>query len=587
MKGALGYRPDIEGLRAVAILLVIFAHANVPGWAGGFVGVDVFFVLSGYLITTLLTQEQQSIGRIDFLAFYTRRLRRLMPALLVMLGVSSLLVSLLIFDNSQPQQLTAGGSAAVWASNFYFAFANRGYFDPSSEGNIFLHTWSLGVEEQFYLVWPLLIAMSVNVRRTMGWVFGASLAACVALSYFEPTWAFYMMPTRAWQFALGALVATRVLPTWTGWVGLALILAAGKLCDAEMVYPGWAALVPSIGAALALCARPPVLAVHSLQLIGRVSYSWYLWHWPVLLFGERFMADIPPAPRGIFLVLLSLAIAVASYRLIESPIRKQQWPVLRPRAFVAASVAAMAVISVGSVAWGNNLVHKQNRGPIYSEPLTAVYRNGCDDYYRSDKVKPCGFGDPKGTRTVVLMGDSIALQWFPAVERIALESHSRLIVLTKSGCPMVDQSLYLHSAGRRYVECETWRKGALEELARIKPDLLIMGSSHAYRFSREKWVTGSARVLAQAAADASEVVVLQSTPITTSVDGLDAEVIGWQKESAQGLNNVRFVGMSDLICPDGICPRERNGRPVFRDKQHLYPSFVVSLTNDFRQRLER
>ncbi|MGC1549941.1 MAG: acyltransferase, partial [Rhodanobacter sp.] len=211
----LGYRSDVEGLRAVAILLVVAVHAGVPWLAGGFVGVDVFFVLSGFLITGLLVQEISDTGRLRFMDFYVRRLRRLLPALLVMLLVICALAALLLAPSEQRDQADAAGMAALWLSNIHFAFAQQSYFAPGTETNLFLHTWSLGVEEQFYLIWPALLVWLLGrdgqrgmARLKIGMfvLIAVSLLACVMLTYQAPQLAFYMMPLRAWQFAAGALV---------------------------------------------------------------------------------------------------------------------------------------------------------------------------------------------------------------------------------------------------------------------------------------------------------------------------------------------------------------------------------------------
>lgn len=280
----LGYRGDIEGLRAVAILLVVAAHARVPWLAGGFIGVDIFFVLSGYLITGLLIQEISATGNLRFAAFYARRFRRLMPALLLMLACICVFGWLLLPAPDQIRQANAAGSAAVWLSNFYFAFSSLGYFSPGAESNLFLHTWSLGVEEQFYLLWPLLVMLAVKgwkstkrsvqigrLKIAMLLMLALSLLLSVWWTYRSPDLAFYMMPSRAWQFALGALVFiyfsvpnahkgdvrahdihNAALTRWGGWLGLMMIVAAASALDGKTPYPGLWALVPSLGAAMIL-----------------------------------------------------------------------------------------------------------------------------------------------------------------------------------------------------------------------------------------------------------------------------------------------------------------------------------------------
>ena len=365
----LRYRGDIEGLRAVAILLVVAAHAGVPWLAGGFVGVDVFFVLSGYLITGVLLGELGKTGHLQFANFYARRFRRLLPALLVMLAGAGAVAVIALPPSAQGDQAMAAATASAWLSNIHFAMAKLDYFSPGAAGNLFLHTWSLGVEEQFYLVWPALILWSFHrwakgnstprdkIRRlkvTMIVITTVSLAGCVVLTYSSPQIAFYTMPLRAWQFGIGALVwlyfgdptenersdgASGLSASachWLGWSGLGAVLLAALWFDVNSSYPGWRSMLPTFGAAAIIAAGarsattgiPRALSSKPLQAIGRVSYSWYLWHWPVLLLGGVLLSTGGPVFRAA-LVAASFLLAVASYRWIESPIRHQASPYWR------------------------------------------------------------------------------------------------------------------------------------------------------------------------------------------------------------------------------------------------------------------
>ena len=305
----LGYRPDIEGLRAVAILLVVAAHAGVPWLAGGFVGVDVFFVLSGYLITGLLVQEMRATGGVRLLDFYARRLRRLLPALLVMVVGTAGAAAVLLAPLEQPAQARVASAAALWLSNLHFVFSQLDYFGPAAGSNLFLHTWSLGVEEQFYLVWPLLVlflagswrwqAVRQDWSRLLRGMLGA-VGICLVLSVFltftRPEQGFYLMPSRAWQFALGAVTVLAVAPpdaaaqrpAWLhrfcsapqgralGWIGLALVVGAGLLLDTQDAYPGMWAVLPSLGTALLLAAvscLSGVRASESAPPVGKITFS--------------------------------------------------------------------------------------------------------------------------------------------------------------------------------------------------------------------------------------------------------------------------------------------------------------------------
>jgi peptidoglycan/LPS O-acetylase OafA/YrhL len=647
----LGYRSDIEGLRAVAILLVVAAHARVAWLAGGFVGVDVFFVLSGYLITGLLVQEIQTTGGLRFAAFYARRLRRLLPALLLMLAVVCILGWLLIAPPEQPGQATAAASAAMWLSNFYFAFSHLAYFSQGAETNLFLHTWSLGVEEQFYLVWPLLLILALgtwtgakrplNPRRlkiAMLAVFSISLVTCVVWTHSDPRLAFYMMPSRAWQFALGALVflyfgapaaaadAGTPLETlnrpkriavrrWGGWLGLGLIAAAALVLDGQVPYPGSWALLPALGAAAVLAAGARtsnigvgrVLSWRPLQGIGRVSYAWYLWHWPVLLLGAT-LVDMHSGWNRLGLVVLSFAAAVLSYHLLETPIRRNPRLVARPRMAVFYALALMFVAGVLAIYWHNSAMYRmtqpeQLRYVKVRTDAPIIYRMGCDDWYHSAKVKVCAFGPSNAKHTAVAIGDSVALQWFPAFAEVFNKPGWRLLVLTKSACPMVDAPLFYPRIGREYTECAKWRHDALQKIAALKPDIVILGSTYTYDFTQQQWIKGTSEVLQAISAAVGHVYILRSTP-TLSFDGPAClaprsrlyaalspkgmcvapatnvhsnEVYHWLETAASGFGNVSMVDMTDAICPDGQCRAEQHGVIVFRDSQHMSATFVRSL----------
>jgi peptidoglycan/LPS O-acetylase OafA/YrhL len=654
----LGYRSDIEGLRAVAILLVVAAHAKVRWLAGGFVGVDVFFVLSGYLITGLLVQELSTTGKIRFANFYARRFRRLLPALLAMLVGTCVAAVVLLPPAEQPGQATAGASAAIWLSNFHFAFSNLDYFGPDAEKNLFLHTWSLGVEEQFYLVWPTLLvllgawhapAADASIHRlkiVMLAIAGISLLSCVLSTDSSPQLAFYLMPSRAWQFALGALTllyfqaspgrgdaptneaasvrATSAGLHWCGWSGLVAILAAALLLDANTLYPGLPALLPSLGTAAVLAAGSSTtqagvgraLSWRPLQAIGRVSYAWYLWHWPVLLLGGVLISLTNPVHR-LGLVVVSLALAVLSYRFVEAPIRRNARLVKRPGILVSASLALMVIANVACITWFNAVLNwinepRQQRTLAAHSDMPVIYTMGCDDFFRSADVRICAFGPQDSTHVAVMMGDSIGGQWFPAMKKAFDKPGWRLLVLTKSSCPMVDEPLFNRRIGRSYVECSTWRENALKQLAALKPDIVLFGSAATYEFNRTQWIEGTSRVLDVVSHVSGHIYLLRATPglpfdgpaclsarnwlpalalhrddcHARVSDQQNGEVYQWLQQAAGRFRNVTTLDMNDRICPDGKCDAEREGRVVYRDEQHLTAGFAESLGDELRTRMD-
>jgi peptidoglycan/LPS O-acetylase OafA/YrhL len=652
------FRADVQGLRAIAVGLVVLCHAHVPGFAGGFVGVDVFFVLSGYLITGLLVEEKLQSGSIRYCSFLARRLRRLLPAMLVMLVVVMIAGSLLLTPYEMRMQAGSVSFAATWTSNFFFAFAERDYFLALQSKELFLHTWSLGVEEQFYIIWPWLIlafaAIETSRTRTvrdnmlvaLAMVFLAGLALCVYLSQVFPILSFYMMPARAWQFSIGALVyvglnrldakrqyaLVKRLSGFTiasmSFAGLGLIIGASSLLSSNMSYPGYLALAPSIGTGLLLAAGKldqgvgvsRVLAARPLVWIGDRSYSIYLWHWPVLILGGVFTA-LGSTVGIALLVLLSLLLGAASYKWVEYPVWKGR---LRStstmRTAIASAAAIMLAISVSTGLERNVYGLKTAAGtapgydPRFDNPRN-IYGPGlrCDTGYLSAAVESCEVGSKDGRFTAVLLGDSIGVQWAPMLTGIFTAENWQVLVLTKSACAIVDESYYYEKAGGDYEVCTQWRNAALDYIAALEPEVVIVGSSAEYSFSDSEWRDGSSRILQRLSTAADQVVLIPGTP-RLSFDGPSCledpyrflfRLSGGTRECEEAESDTRrkavtanlrdvagdfakvsFLDLGDLVCPHGFCAAQSNdGIVVYRDQNHLTVRYVESLINDARDRL--
>lgn len=651
------YRPDVQGLRAIAILLVVLAHAQIRFFAGGFVGVDVFFVLSGYLISQLLIREYASSGTIALARFYSRRLKRLLPALAVMLILVVLTAPLLLSRHETSAQLSSVVFATTWTSNLFFAFSTLDYFSELQAHDLFLHTWSLGLEEQFYLVWPLLILLALSLatrrlavhRKILIWLFGLLFAASLGLLWYltktQPIWAFYLMPSRIWQFALGALIfvwlsdaqggnqgaGPQGLPAiwspWLGALGIGLIIGSAVLLHPGMSYPGAWALIPSVGTGLVIAAgqQQPragagrLLAHPSLVWIGDRSYSWYLWHWPVFMLGLAWGIGSQLAGT-VSLILLSLLLAILSYRWVELPFWKGRLSHAAPARVIAVSILVMLIVIAVALNYPR-LLSPESDSDAALPATTArsdvpiIYAYGCDAWYANSEVQPCIFGKPDAHKTAVLLGDSVGAQWFSLLPGIFRAPEWRIVVLTKSSCAMVDEDYFYARIGQVYTVCTVWRNKVLDFLSSVRPDILFVGNAATYDFSEAQWTEGSARLLASLTAVAGKVIVVPGTP-HLSFDGPSclekltsvpnapadteasrcgealtntqaADVARYLEQAIQRFPNAQLLDLNDLVCPSGVCSAQTpDGVVVFRDSQHLTDSFVRAQIPIVTKRIE-
>lgn len=653
------YRPDLQGLRAIAIIVVILNHAESPLFPGGFIGVDVFFVLSGYLITAVLTQEHADSGTIILLNFFARRLKRLLPALLVMLSIVVLAGSFLLPSYQLTQQIGSLNFAATWSSNLFFSLSTIDYFSDLKTKDFFLHTWSLGIEEQFYLIWPLIILLSFFIIKNLKIESSTNLQLAVLLTplalfsfglsqYWtitKPIWSFYMMPSRIWQFLFGATsfiwiqhketsLSSKVkyysLLHWNeylGFIGLALIFISAISFHSYMTYPGILALLPSIGAALVIYTGHStsgtvvsrILKHPSLVWIGDRSYSWYLWHWPILMLGfslgiQHFFDRIS------ILVLLSLVIAIISYRYIEIPFWKGRFSNTKPFLVLIASTLAMLLLIFLSQKLLNNTTETSNNKTTFTAnkvrtDIPIIYNQGCDAWHANSDVNPCMFGDVNSPKSVVLLGDSITAQWFSLFPEIFTSPQWHIIVLTKSSCPMVDEDFFYTRIGKVYDVCNEWRNAVIKYLESVQPNIIFVGNTASINFSERQWVDGSARVFSRLSKAAKDVIVFPGT-YQLSFDGPSCiernlsplselstypqlpectekaltsqadTVANYLKQAASQFQNVKLLNLNDLVCPDSICSAiSSSGLIVFRDQQHLTNSFVKAQVSVVRERL--
>jgi peptidoglycan/LPS O-acetylase OafA/YrhL len=648
------FRPDIEGLRGVAILLVIAYHAEVPGAGGGYVGVDVFFVLSGYLITGLLLREKAATGRIDLVRFYARRARRLLPAA-VLVTLATLLAGWFVYAPMEQRNVANTAVAtSAYASNLWFAFLSTDYLAAASHTNPLLHTWSLAVEEQFYLVWPVLVLLCTRKRphgaargrlaAVTGFAAAVSFAGALWLSGVARPWAFFASPTRAWEFAIGALGVLLAsgygrlgarFRSAVGWAGLAAVAVAVVTFGGTTPHPGVPTLLPTAGTALVLmwgAADPShgagrLLHASPLQAIGRVSYSWYLWHWPVLVLAEAVMGD-RGLPLRLACVVLSLALAAVTLAVLENPVRMSRVLAARP----LATLAGAAALTIGGVAAGavaRTAAVRMQATPAQAAftrasqdlPDRVLWASGCHLPYFKTQAPECAFADTASPTTVVLFGDSHAAQWFPALERLAREDRLRLVSLTKSGCAAADVRPPAEMNGISKA-CVEWRRAAVQRIVALMPAAVVMGSAsrHIDRahggeahtgISAEEWREGTRRTLSAFSRAGIPVALLRDTPwpgvhvphclarqawteswmrprpcTFPRETPLDTLVAGLEAQAAHGIAGIRLVDLSGEVCDTSPCRPARGDTVIFQDTNHLTGTFSASLAPALRQRLD-
>lgn len=379
------FRGDLEGMRAIAVLAVVLYHAGLPWLGGGFIGVDIFFTLSGFLITGVLLQRKKPDGAADLRQFYARRIRRLLPMAVLVLVLTTIVSAIVLPPLQARSVLTDARWTALYAFNLRLAGQGTDYLTATADPSPLQHYWSLGVEEQFYLLWPALLALvlwlarhgssspgDAGARRLVRWTLGAVAAGSFLLSlgwtYSAPPWAFFSLPTRAWQLAVGGLLAlgppallrSRRVAVPLGWAGLVLIVAACHLVSAARTYPGTAALAPVLGCAAVIAAGQSggragvdrLLAISPLRAVGRISYSWYLWHWPLFILAPAILGRPLTTTDRVLLVVLGAALATVSLVAVENPLRFSTRLRAPRMAFALAAVMTVAalVVTVGAAA---------------------------------------------------------------------------------------------------------------------------------------------------------------------------------------------------------------------------------------------
>lgn len=461
-KPANAYLPHVDGLRGIAILAVVVFHAFPSVLPGGFIGVDVFFVISGFLITGLVLREIEA-GTFTFRDFFVRRIRRLAPAVVVMLLATTIAATIILMPDALVRYGRSLAATAALHANYYF-LENSGYFDGASHAKPLLHMWSLAVEEQFYLVWPLVLVVLARRGRALLIATAILFAASLAHAHYEasrlPAFAFFSLSTRAYELLVGAVLAVLVkrhdlariasgpATQAFGFVGLGLIAASMLIVDGAWTFPGLSALPACIGSALVIFAglgsASPVgraVAVAPLRLLGLVSYSLYLWHWPVIALATYRLERPPSTIEMSALIFASLALATVSLIFVERPFRLAGGSRSALAAFSAAAVATIAFVFAGfALRWSDGLPQRFDEGT--QALLSGLERRQdretvCSEAVGKSAVMRFGACRTGGetTGTLLLAGDSNALHFVPFFAEAAARRHLVGTVIGSGGCP--------------------------------------------------------------------------------------------------------------------------------------------------------
>ncbi len=662
------FRPDVEGLRALAVVSVLLYHAGVRVFSGGYVGVDVFFVISGYLITGLLLREMEQRGRVSLLRFYARRAKRLLPTLAVVLVTVSVLAWLWLPPVRRASTYLDVVASGLYVVNWWLASRAVDYAAVSASVSPVQHLWSLAVEEQFYLVWPPLMLATTFWWRRRGRLSRPALVAallvvsavsfryCVEVTDAQAGLAYFSTLARAWELGVGGVLAVATA-RWTParrtsaglWLlGVAAVLYAIVDFDDTTLFPGARAAVPVLGTAAMIAAgsgaaasrRGPqrLLTLRPVRHVGRVSYTWYLWHWPLLVFAEARWGDLS-VPVAVAVVAAAYLPTILTHRLVEEPFRRSVALSRVPARAVRLGLLCTALIVAPALVlrWATPVLPtagasaiagaKSLRGSASTQksvsavrpaPETAGEDRGkmyfdCLRTHPQTFVGSCAYGDTRAPTTVVLFGDSHAMQWAPALTRVAERRHWRLVGLGKAGCPPADVRIFNDGLRREYTECATWRSRALDRIRRIRPDMVVVSSLTDYTViaggekqepaaSRERLRAGYRSVLEQLQRVSRRVVVVGDVPhhmehaddcVAAHAGDLEACAVARADarapqpllDATRGMRHVRRIDPTPQFCPGAECPAVIGNVLVYRNSNHITATYAATLDDWFDRRL--
>ena len=629
------YRPEIEGLRAVAAFLVVIFHVFVGKVSGG---VDVFFVVAGFLITLILVDQVIKHGRLDPGRYFSRLAARLLPMSILVLVVVSAAILLLAPLWYQAPWLRQVGWSALYLENWSLAGESVEYLNKAAPASPVQQFWALSIQGQFYVIWILLFALAllitrrlrgVSFTRVITWVLGitfaASLAYSVQMERDGSLNAYFHTGTRVWEFAAGGLLALAIMngrrfanafAIPAGWFGLGLLLTCGVAIGAPSNFPGWAALWPVAGAVLILMSGDArcesrlsvtrLLGSKPLVWAGAFSYALYLWHWPILVFyrirsGTYAVTAVP----GILIIVSACVLAYVTTRLLDEGVRKRMidgWNARRTLITSGICLAVLAAMAFSTGFWRANVLAE-----VVGDPRTAyvsnlasaredypiVYRNGCVQELSNSDVVLCTSGDPNGEKTMMLIGGSHTAHWFPAIDQIAKDRGWKLVTALKDACrfTMVEDESAIGGPS-----CHDWNLSLMRLIQENPPELVVTTSTVSDgggEFTPNGYVD-QWRLLNDLGV---QVVGIRDTPrwMRDPVDCL------WANSDDMGVctvardrslaaadpaeqrgdlpPNVTLIDVDHLICTDNVCPAIIGNMVVYWDLSHLSATFAASLSD--------
>jgi peptidoglycan/LPS O-acetylase OafA/YrhL len=639
---------EIQGLRAIAVAFVVFFHIWPAVLPGGYVGVDIFFVISGFLISAHLLRELEEEGSLRFGRFYLRRARRLLPLALLVIFVTVLLMPVALPPSRWAQAVPEAIASAAYFENWYLAHLATDYLGAAEAPSAFQHYWSLSVEEQFYIFWPLLMALPFWLLKTASKVarrraaFGVLCLAIVSSFAFSALslinyrgQSYFFTHLRVWEFGAGALLAfvtvrpQGAIQSLLSWIGLVTLAASGILFSSKVHFPGVLAIAPVIGAVLIIFAGQPtgrfstypILSSVPFVKLGDISYSVYLWHWPIVVFYKARVGSSISLVEGVALFALTVAMSIFSKRYVEDGFRSSWGRTQFKRAAITVVGAAIATAVVwGAAYWRVDSQrreiadHPQNYPGAavltgastvpdradFAPPLALlkfdkapVYDNGCHLGYDEDKPVGCPLGAETGATTIYLIGDSHAANWIPALSDISKSRGWKLVSFTKSSCPLVDAML--EQKDLPYEACKRWGADMMRRVAHDRPSLVILAQMRTAQVMGASDQRAFANALARTWRDLGrsgvKLVVIDDTPewaVDPDACLFRTRSCAFRPNDGGSLDpihnaarvagpSVKLIDMNPFVCPQGNCPATIGNVAVWRDRHHLTASYSHSL----------